>query len=106
MESCKSHPSSIESVDDVIAYFPTTPQEIQQISRDAQKDAERIIASIIATPPEKFSFDVIFGNFDKAAAIMARTINLFEIMGMLNPDKHCEKLLKQKAFDYDNILLI
>lgn len=104
-EAIKKHPTSIKSVADIIAYFPTTPAEIKHISADAQKNAELLIASVLNSPEEQYSFETIVGTLDKAIAFMARAISLLEIMGMLNPNESLRTTAQQESILLQQIFI-
>ncbi len=97
IESSKALPDVVKSVHDVVAYFPTTSQEIRNISNTTQKEVEELISTIINTTPKEYSFKTTFGVLDKAFALMSRTISLFEIIFKLNPDEVLRKIAEDEA---------
>jgi len=84
-QQATKRPSSIESVQDIINYFPRTSNEISQIATEAQTDTQHVISTILKTPQEDISFETTFGVFDKAVGIITRALSLFEVLSLLNP---------------------
>ncbi len=99
------HPNSIESINDIINYFPTTSDEIKQIAADAQTKTQNLISTLLTTPPGQESFETIFGVFDKAIAAMTRAISLFEVISLTNPHESLRTAAQEESVRLQGIFI-
>jgi len=81
---CHEMPN-IQSIEDVVALFPKTVDEIQHLAQKTLADVKTQIQSLVNLPLQELTFDNTVRRYDQATDTFARTTQIIESLLMLSP---------------------
>ena len=76
----------ITTIDEVVALFPKTVEDITQREKHAQEEARHLVQQIIALDHEKRTFDNTLKALDRAGSCVGREGSMFNAITHTHPD--------------------